>query len=130
MSPASRVVAVLCLGAPASTACTMTPSEVSASPEPAPLTEPVVSVGAGGVTPQVLHIQAGTAVTFVNRDTRAHELRSDPHPAHTECASMNLGPIPAGASRETANIASGQGCGYHAEGDPASRPFQGFVLAH
>jgi hypothetical protein len=27
-------------------------------------------------------------------------------------------------------VVSGQGCGYHAEGDPARRSFQGFVLAH
>jgi plastocyanin len=120
----------MCLGAPAWTACTMAPSDVDPSPQAAPLVEPVVHIGAGGVTPQVLHIEAGTVVTFVNRDARAHELRSDPHPAHTECAWMNLGTIPAGASRETVKVVSGQGCGYHAEGDPASRSFQGFVLAH
>ena len=111
-------------------ACTMTPSDVGPSPEPTPLVEPIVSIGANGVTPQILHILGGTGITFVNRDTRAHEIRSDPHPAHTECSLMNLGAVPAGQSVETVKIVSGQGCGYHAEGDPASRTFQGFVLAH
>ena len=108
----------------------MTPSDVEPSPEPTPLVEPVVTIGANGVTPQILHILGDTGITFVNRDTRAHEIRSDPHPAHSECALMNMGAIAAGQSRETVKIVSGQGCGYHAEGDPASRSFQGFVLAH
>jgi plastocyanin len=111
-------------------ACSTSPSSVRPSPEPTPLVEPVVTIGANGVSPQVLHVAAGNGITFVNRDTRAHEIRSDPHPAHTECALMNLGPVEGGQTRETARITSGQGCGYHAEGDPASRAFQGFVLAH
>lgn len=110
--------------------CSTRPSAVRPSPEPTPLVEPVVTIGANGVTPQVLHIAADTGITFVNRDTRAHEIRSDPHPAHTECGLMNLGPVDGGQSKETTKIVSGQGCGYHAEGDPGSRAFQGFVLAH
>jgi hypothetical protein len=111
-------------------ACGASPSPVRPGPEPTPLVEPIVTIGANGVTPQILHIAGDAAITFVNRDTRAHEIRSDPHPAHTECALMNLGPVAGGESRETARIVSGQGCGYHAEGDPGSRAFQGFVLAH
>jgi hypothetical protein len=110
--------------------CTAGPSGVRPSPEPTPLVEPVVTITAEGVSPQILHILGDTGITFVNRDARAHELRSDPHPAHTECALMNLGPVAGGETRITATITSGQGCGYHAEGDPARRAFQGFVLAH
>ncbi len=121
---AALTLLALCAG------CSTGPSAVRPSPEPTPLVEPVVTIAAGGVTPQVLHIAADTGITFVNRDTRAHEIRSDPHPAHTECALMNLGAVEGGQSRETARIVSGQGCGYHAEGDPASHAFQGFVLAH
>jgi hypothetical protein len=123
---AAAALAAASLGA----GCSTGPSAVRPSPEPTPLVEPVVTIAASGVTPQVLHIAAESGITFVNRDTRAHEIRSDPHPAHTECALMNLGPVEGGQSRETAKIVSGQGCGYHAEGDPASRAFQGFVLAH
>lgn len=43
---------------------------------------------------------------------------------------MNVGVVAAGETKVTAKITPGQGCGYHAEGDPASRAFQGFVLAH
>ena len=110
--------------------CTTGPSSVRPSPEPTPLVDPVVTIAANGVTPQALHIAGDTGITFVNRDTRGHDLRSDPHPAHTECALMNLGAVEAGQSKVTAKIVSGQGCGYHAEGDPSSRAFQGFVLAH
>jgi hypothetical protein len=102
--------------------CTAGPSGVRPSPNPTPLVERLV--------PQALHIVGDTGISFVNRDTRAYELRSDPHPAHTECALMNLGEVPAGETRVTAKITPGQGCGYHSESDPASRSFQGFVLAH
>jgi hypothetical protein len=122
----SAAMVVLVAGA----GCGTGPSVVRPSPEPTPLVEPVVTIEAKGVSPQVLHVGADTGITFVNRDTRSHEIRSDPHPAHTECALMNLGPVAGGQSRETAKIAVGQGCGYHAEEDPASRAFQGFVLAH
>jgi hypothetical protein len=113
-----------------SVGCGTGPSAVRPSPEPTPLVDPIVTITASGVNPQVLHIAGDTGITFVNRDTRAYEIRSDPHPAHTECALMNLGPVASGESRLTARIALGQGCGYHAEGDPANRAFQGFVLAH
>lgn len=128
MKVASSAMALAAAGVLSFAGCTVTPSEPS--PEPTPLVEPIVTIGTNGVTPQILHIQADTVITFVNRDTRAHDIRSDPHPAHTECALLNLGAIAAGESRETVKIVSGQGCGYHAEGDPASRSFQGFVLAH
>jgi hypothetical protein len=124
MRAAGLALAALAVG------CTTSPSNLGPVPEPTPLVEPVVSIAAGGVSPQILHILGDQGITFVNKDTRAHDIRSDPHPAHTECALMNLGAIPAGESRVTAKIVSGQGCGYHAEGDPASRAFQGFVLAH
>jgi plastocyanin len=127
---ASRAFALGAVGVLSLAGCTMTPSDVAPSPEPTPLVEPIVNIGTNGVTPQILHIKADTVITFVNRDTHAHDIRSDPHPAHTECALTNLGAIAAGESRETVKIVSGQGCGYHAEGDPASRSFQGFVLAH
>ena len=111
-------------------ACSAGPSGVRPSPEPTPLVEPVVTITSSGVSPQALHIVGDTGITFVNRDTHAHALFSDPHPVHGECALMNLGVVPAGESRVTARIVPGQGCGYHAEGDPGNRGFQGFVLAH
>jgi hypothetical protein len=110
--------------------CTAGPSGVRPSPNPTPLVEPVVTITSSGLVPQALHIVGDTGISFVNRDTRAHDLRSDPHPAHTECALMNLGEVAVGETRVTARITPGQGCGYHSESDPASRAFQGFVLAH
>ena len=106
------------------------PTGTRPSPVPTPVVEPRVSITSQGLDPQVLHIVGDVGITFVNRDSRPHDLRSDPHPAHTECALMNLGPIAAGETRVTAVITPGQGCGYHSEDDPANRAFQGFVLAH
>ena len=39
----------------------------------------------GGVSPKNLVVGPGTQVTFVNNDSRNHEMTSDPHPEHTEC---------------------------------------------
>jgi hypothetical protein len=42
----------------------------------------------GSVT-RTLTVPPGTRVTFVNNDTRVHEMDSDPHPDHTDCPEIN-----------------------------------------
>jgi hypothetical protein len=120
----------LALAALAPLGCSAGPTAPRPSPVPTPLVEPVVTITDQGLDPQALHIVGDTGITFRNRGTRTVDVRSDPHPAHTECALMNLGPIEGGQSKVTGKIVPGQGCGYHDERDPASRAFQGFVLAH
>jgi hypothetical protein len=38
-------------------------------------------------------VPVGSRVTFTNNHSAAHEMSSDPHPAHTLCTSLNVGLI-------------------------------------
>ena len=40
---------------------------------------------AGVVSPSTVTIRQGGRVTFVNNDSRAHDMASDPHPTHEDC---------------------------------------------
>jgi hypothetical protein len=119
------LVVVAALGVACGSSRSTTAPTSSASPTP----DGVVVISATGVNPLVLHALADYPVTFVNDDSRAHELRSDPHPAHTDCALLNVGTIGSGQSVQTEKLPA-SGCGYHDEGDPSNRAFQGFILAH
>ncbi|HEY7412045.1 MAG TPA: hypothetical protein VII13_14955 [Vicinamibacteria bacterium] len=93
------------------------------------LQEPRITLTASGVSPTTLHAAAGVPVTFVNADTVAHEVRSDRHPTHAECAVLEVGVLAPGQTRDII-VSIGQGCGYHAEDDPGNRAFQGYIVGH
>ncbi len=68
-----------------------------------------VTITDAGVTPQVVRVTATCGQTncnlyvkFVNNDSVAHDLQSDPHPAHSTCVRFNsgIGRIDPGQSRE------------------------------
>ena len=103
------------------------------TPSPSPLGPPVMTITAAGVDPQVLHtFDARESVTFVNADDRPHELRSDPHPAHSECPGINGGPILPGERREITgpSLPRFTLCFYHDESDPTNDRFRGVVVTH
>jgi len=116
------------------TAACQQATSVSVRPSPSPSINGssvvVVTIDATGMDPRTLHILGGSVIAFLNHDARTHEVRSDPHPAHTECALMNLDPVPPGGMVQTRPIAVGQGCGFHDEGDPTNPALQGFALGH
>jgi hypothetical protein len=59
-------------------------------------------------------VPAGTRVTFVNNDTRFHEMDSDPHPEHTDCPEINqVDLLSPGQMRLTGNLNTPRTCGYH-----------------
>jgi plastocyanin len=102
------------------------PSSPSPSPSPAPAPSPTpapspapggatITIGADGVvSPKVLTVAAGTRVTFINNDSRAHDMSSDPHPDHTDCPEINqAGFLTPGQSRQTGNLNTRRTCGFH-----------------
>jgi plastocyanin len=106
-----------------STPASPTPSP---SPSPTPVSTPTpgpspgpsdatITIGANGVvSPKVLTVSAGTRVTFVNNDARAHDMSSDPHPDHTDCPEINqAGFLTPGQSRQTGNLNTRRTCGFH-----------------
>jgi plastocyanin len=73
-----------------------------------------VRVTATGVSPKEVRIEVGQRVTFVNEDTRSHEMMSDPHPLHTGCPEINqIGDLAPGQSRTTGSFGATRNCGYH-----------------
>jgi hypothetical protein len=88
------------------------------SPSPAPSTSPVdtttITITSSGVSPKDIRVTQGSRVTFINNDTRAHEMNSDPHPIHTDCPEINdVGHLEPNQSRSTGNLNTVRVCGFH-----------------
>ena len=88
-----------------------------------------ITIGANGaVSPAQVTISTGLSVTFVNSDTRPHDISSDPHPSHTACPSMNvLGTLAAGQTRLTNSFAGAGTCGFHDHSDPDNAALKGTI---
>jgi plastocyanin len=87
-----------------------------------------ITVTSNGVSPQNVTVARGAQVTFVNNDTRPHDIRSDPHSSHSECPEINqVGTIQPGNNRQTGNLTIARTCEFHDDADPSSRSFQGTI---
>jgi plastocyanin len=99
----------------------------SLAPSPQPLK---VTISATGVSPASLAEPLGTVVQFFNQDSQVHDIRSNPHPSHTDCPELNTGQIPPGNWVNVTGSVShaGQTCGYHDETRPDDVRFQGTIM--
>jgi plastocyanin len=81
------------------------------------------------VCPQTLNVPPGSRVMFINNDTRAHDMFSDPHPEHTNCVEINqVGHLEAGQQRETGNLNTVDSCGFHDHMQDQVRALQGTIV--
>ena len=104
----------------------MSPTPPSGNPGPSGAT---ITIANGAVSPSTVTIAAGQSVTFVNNDSRAHEMASDPHPIHSNCPQMNaLGNIPAGATRSSNAFPSARSCGFHDHNQPDTASLKGQII--
>jgi plastocyanin len=88
-----------------------------------------VTMTSNGVNPVTVTIAVGQTVTFINNDTRSHEIASNPHPQHGSCPSVEaLGVIAAGQTKVTHNFANAGTCGYHDHQDDTNTRFQGTII--
>lgn len=86
---------------------------------PSPGGGTTITITAAGVSPAQVTVSAGTRVTFVNNDSRSHNMTSDPHPEHHDCPEINtVGLLQANQTRETANLVAARTCGFHDHDDP------------
>jgi plastocyanin len=77
-------------------------------------TSTTITIANNAVCPQNITVPRGTQVTFVNNDTRTHEMTSDPHPEHNDCVEINqVGNLVAGQTRQTGNLNTARKCGFH-----------------
>jgi plastocyanin len=81
------------------------------------------------VSPTQVTISVGQSVTFMNNDTRSHDMESDPHPAHTDCPSIaNVGLLQPGQSKTTFGFASAGSCGFHDHNNSDSSSLKGRII--
>ncbi len=86
---------------------------------------------AGVVSPKQVEINVGQRVAFVNNDTSAHEIASNPHPAHTDCPAINeVGGLAPGTARLTGAFTVARNCGFHDHGQPDNTSLQGVIIIH
>ena len=88
----------------------------------------ITITSAGVVSPANVTIRQGGRVTFVNNDARPHDMSSDPHPSHEDCAPMGqVGFLAAGQSRTSGNFNEVRTCGYHDHNLPGNTGLQGRI---
>ena len=113
---ALAALAVAC-GSDSPTAPTPPSPPPSGNPPPSTLTLTITSTGlsAGG------EVAVGGTVTVVNNATSAHEMSSDPHPAHTDCPALNIGTLQPGQQRTSQPLTSARTCGIHDHINPGTQ---------
>jgi plastocyanin len=95
-----------------------------------PTTPPAttITITSAGVNPAHVDVKLGARVLFVNKDNRAHNMSSDPHPEHSDCPDINqAGFLQAGQSRETGNLVETGSCGFHDHNDPGNLSLRGSI---
>ena len=103
---------------------------VVASPGTVGTVGATITIGTNStVSPSQVTIGVGQSVTFVNNDTRSHDMTSDPHPTHTACPSIgNVSLLQAGQSKTTFGFASAGTCGFHDHNLPESSGLTGRIV--
>jgi plastocyanin len=86
-----------------------------------------ITITAAGVSPRDVTVTPGSRVTFVNNDTRPHDMSSDPHPAHTDCPEITVGFLQAGQSGTTQNLNRVRTCGFHDHNQDTNTSLQGTI---
>ena len=124
-------------GVVASGACGSGSSSPSSPSSPTPTATPppggaaTFTIVAGVVSPKQVEINVGQRVAFVNNDTSAHEIASNPHPVHTDCPPINeVGSLAPGTARLTGAFTVARSCGFHDHGLPDNTSLQGTIIIH
>ncbi len=87
-----------------------------------------ITITSNGVSPKSITVARGSQVTFVNNDTRNHDMESNPHPEHTDCPEINqVGFLTPGQSKQTGNLNTARTCGYHDHNDAFTAAWQGTI---
>ena len=88
-----------------------------------------ITIGSNGVaSPNAVTITQGGRVTFVNNDSRSHDMSSDPHPSHEDCPPLEqVGFLSPGQSKTSGNLNTVRVCGFHDHNLPNSTGLQGRI---
>ena len=95
----------------------------------APVATTTITITSAGVNPKRITVPPGSRVTFVNNDSRPHEINSDPHPNHGDCPPIDdVGFIAVGQSKQTGNLTVSRTCGFHDHIQPEVAALQGQII--
>ena len=128
-----RVLTAACAVAVLTAACggdSSSPSSPTPTPPPSgpPTATTTITITASGVSPQSITVSPGSRVTFVNNDSRTHEMNSDPHPVHSDCPEINaVSFLAVGQSKQTDPLNTVRTCGYHDHNQPTTTSLQGTI---
>jgi plastocyanin len=88
-----------------------------------------ITITGSGVNPSTVTVAAGQTVTFVNNDSRSHQIASDPHPQHGSCPGIEagIGTLGAGQTRTTHIMANSGTCRYHDHLDDSNASLRGTI---
>jgi plastocyanin len=91
------------------------PSPVSpTTTPPGAVNATTITISNNVVSPKDIIVARGSQVTFVNNDSRPHDMESDPHPEHTDCPELSqVGFLNPGQSRQSGNLNIARICGFH-----------------
>ena len=107
----------------------VTPTAPGNPTNPTPVATTTITITAAGVNPQVITVPVGSRVTFINNDSRSHEMHSDPHPNHGDCPPIDdVGFISAGQTKQTGNLTVVRTCGYHDHNLPDIANLRGQII--
>ena len=99
---------------------------VGATP-PAGQASATIHLSASGLDQKALTVKAGDEVEFINDDAAAHEIASDPHPAHTDCPELNSGMLAHGQTFTATMGSTAKTCGLHDHLQPGNAAFRGTI---
>jgi plastocyanin len=104
------------------------PSSPTPNPDPTPGAA-TITITANGVSPRSVTVSLGSRVTFVNNDSRSHDMSSNPHPDHTDCPPINqVGLLQPGQTRTSGNFTVARTCGFHDHNLPTNTTLQGTIV--
>jgi plastocyanin len=99
------------------------------SSQPAPSGSPTVTITAAGMSPLEITIAVGQRVTFVNNDTRAHDVVGGVDPEHPDCPEITqAGFLTPGQRGDTGVFTTARTCQYHDHAMMGVPAFQGRII--
>lgn len=120
--------AVSCGGGTSSPAAPTPPAAGSPAVTTTPST-PTVTITSSGMTPLEITINVGQRVTFVNNDSRAHDLVGGVDPNNPDCPEITqAGFLTPGQSRDTGVFTTARRCDYHDHTMLSVPAFQGRII--
>lgn len=99
------------------------------TPTTPPVATTTITITAAGASPQRITVPLGSRVTFINNDSRQHEMNSDPHPTHGDCPAIDdVGFLAPGQTKLTGNLTVARTCGFHDHNQPTVASLQGQII--